>query len=95
LILYQGCQLGELRKIRIDVQALLETDIKRILKKQRAISAGNPCFKLRFSERCPVPVRHDLVDHPTDWPWSSARFYAGEEDVAPVMDPLVEFIGLG
>jgi hypothetical protein len=40
------------------------------------------------------PVRLGLVDHPTDWPWSSARFYAGGKDVAPVMDPLVEFVGL-
>ncbi|MFN8138253.1 MAG: hypothetical protein U0R49_00480 [Fimbriimonadales bacterium] len=23
------------------------------------------------------PVRHGLVQHPTDWRWSSARFYAG------------------
>src|SRR6266852_8638682 len=38
-----------------------------------------------------VPVRRGLVDHPTDWPWSSARFYAEEKDVPLVMDPLVEF----
>jgi hypothetical protein len=30
----------------------------------------------------------------TDWPLSSARFYAGEKDVALVMDPMVEFVGL-
>ena len=41
------------------------------------------------------PVRRGLMDHPTDWPWSSARFYAGEKDVPLVMDPLVEFVGLG
>lgn len=27
------------------------------------------------------PVRRGLVEHPTDWPWSSARSYAGMEDV--------------
>jgi len=41
------------------------------------------------------PVRRGLVDHPTDWPWSSARFYAGEKDVPLVMDPLAAFVGLG
>jgi len=40
------------------------------------------------------PVRRGLVDQPTDWPWSSAWFYAGEKDVTLVMDPLVEFVGL-
>ena len=41
------------------------------------------------------PFRRGLVDHPTDWPWSSARFYAGEKDVPLVMDPFVKFVGLG
>lgn len=39
------------------------------------------------------PVRRGLVSRPTDWPWSSARFYAGMKDVALPMDPLVEFLG--
>jgi putative transposase len=39
------------------------------------------------------PVRRGLVKQPTDWPWSSARFYAGVKDVVLAMDPLVEFIG--
>jgi putative transposase len=34
------------------------------------------------------PVRHGLVADPTDWPWSSARFYAGATDVPIRMDPL-------
>jgi putative transposase len=34
------------------------------------------------------PVRRGLVARPTDWPWSSARFYAGENDVLLPMDPL-------
>ncbi len=32
------------------------------------------------------PVRRGLCDLPTDWPWSSAREYAGEEDVHVNMD---------
>ena len=28
------------------------------------------------------PARRGLVAHPTDWPWSSARFYAGITDAA-------------
>jgi putative transposase len=39
------------------------------------------------------PVRRGLVNRPTDWPWSSARFYAGMEDVILPMDPLPECIG--
>jgi putative transposase len=34
------------------------------------------------------PVRRGLVKCPTDWPWSSARFYAGWPDVLLRMDPL-------
>jgi hypothetical protein len=41
------------------------------------------------------PVRRGLVDQSTDWPWSSAQFYAEAKDMALVMDPLVEFVGLG
>jgi hypothetical protein len=37
------------------------------------------------------PVRRGLVDQSTDWPW----FYAEAKDMALVMDPLVEFVGLG
>lgn len=33
------------------------------------------------------PARRGLVNCPTDWPWSSARFYAGLEDVPLKMDP--------
>jgi len=40
------------------------------------------------------PDRRGLVDQPMGWPWSSARFYPGEKDVALVMDPLLEFVGL-
>ena len=32
------------------------------------------------------PLRRDLADHPTDWAWSSARWYAGEDDVKLAMD---------
>jgi putative transposase len=32
------------------------------------------------------PVRRGLVDSPTDWEWSSARWYAGMENVRLVMD---------
>ena len=34
------------------------------------------------------PVRRGLVKRATDWPWSSARFYAGWPDVLLRMDPL-------
>jgi putative transposase len=34
------------------------------------------------------PVRRGLVAAATDWPWSSARFYAGWADVPIRMDPL-------
>jgi hypothetical protein len=40
------------------------------------------------------PVRRGLVSQATDWPWSSARFYAGAKDAALSMDRLVEFVGL-
>jgi len=40
------------------------------------------------------PARRGLIDLPTDWPWSSARFYSGEKDLALRMDPLVKFVGL-
>ncbi|MEM6554079.1 MAG: transposase [Planctomycetota bacterium] len=32
------------------------------------------------------PVRRDLVESPTDWPWSSARQYAGMDGVLLKMD---------
>jgi putative transposase len=32
------------------------------------------------------PVRRGLVEYPTDWPWSSARTYAGISDVKLVVD---------
>jgi len=32
------------------------------------------------------PVRRGLVDHPTDWEWSSARFWEGTQDVPIRMD---------
>jgi len=32
------------------------------------------------------PVRRGLVEHPTDWAWSSARFWAGGVDVPIRMD---------
>jgi putative transposase len=32
------------------------------------------------------PVRRRLVTTPTDWPWSSARFWAGSQDVPIRMD---------
>ena len=34
------------------------------------------------------PVRRGLVSNPTDWLWSSARWYAGFHDVPIAMDPL-------
>ncbi len=41
------------------------------------------------------PVRRGLVSQPTDWPWSSARFYAGSEDATLRMDSMMDFVGLG
>jgi putative transposase len=38
------------------------------------------------------PVRRGLVRQATDWPWSSARFYAGQEAIL-AMDSLAEFLG--
>jgi putative transposase len=35
------------------------------------------------------PVRRGLVLQPTDWPWSSARFWAGDRSGPLLMDPLV------
>jgi putative transposase len=34
------------------------------------------------------PVRRGLAEKPTDWPWSSARFYAGMEGALLRMDPI-------
>jgi hypothetical protein len=34
------------------------------------------------------PVRRGLVARPTDWEWSSARWYAGERSVPLTIDPL-------
>jgi putative transposase len=39
------------------------------------------------------PVRRGLVKEAVDWPWSSARYYAGWDDVNLSMDPLVDFVG--
>jgi len=39
------------------------------------------------------PVRRGLVDKPTDWVWSSARFYAQMRPVPIEMDPLPSFDG--
>jgi putative transposase len=39
------------------------------------------------------PVRRGLVSRAIDWPWSSARFYAGMTDVPIAMDSMAEFIG--
>jgi putative transposase len=39
------------------------------------------------------PVRRGLVKQASDWPWSSARYYAGRMDALLAMDPLVELIG--
>src|SRR5437762_1133567 len=36
------------------------------------------------------PVRRGLVAKPTDWPWSSARYYAGMMDVHLRMDAIAE-----
>jgi putative transposase len=38
------------------------------------------------------PVRRGLVSQPTDWPWSSARFYVGMADVVLRMDAVAEFL---
>lgn len=38
------------------------------------------------------PVRRGLVEHADDWPWSSARFYAGRAEAMLAMDSLVEFV---
>jgi len=34
------------------------------------------------------PVRRSLVEKPTDWPWSSARYWAGIDGALLAMDPL-------
>ena len=34
------------------------------------------------------PVRRGLVERPTDWPWSSARYWAGTGQVLLEMDPV-------
>ncbi|MEK6258767.1 MAG: hypothetical protein AABP62_09105 [Planctomycetota bacterium] len=34
------------------------------------------------------PVRRGLVEHPIDWAWSSARFWAGDRGVPLLMDPI-------
>jgi putative transposase len=39
------------------------------------------------------PVRRGLVKQAMDWPWSSARFYAGRSDAMLTMDPLAELVG--
>jgi putative transposase len=39
------------------------------------------------------PVRRGLVPEATDWPWSSARFYAGRQDAMLAMDPLIDYLG--
>ena len=39
------------------------------------------------------PVRRGLVEHATDWIWSSARFYAGIRPVPIEMDPLPSLDG--
>jgi putative transposase len=39
------------------------------------------------------PVRRGLVKQAVDWPWSSARFYAGMDQVLLAMDPLAAFLG--
>jgi hypothetical protein len=32
------------------------------------------------------PVKRGLVEDPLDWPWSSARWYAGQGEVLLPMD---------
>ena len=39
------------------------------------------------------PVRRGLVGEATDWPWSSARFYAGMNEAALEMDASAEVVG--
>ncbi len=39
------------------------------------------------------PVRRGLVEKPTDWIWSSARFYSGDRRVPLLMDPLPFLLG--
>jgi putative transposase len=39
------------------------------------------------------PVGRGLVEHPTDWLWSSARFYEGYSSVPICMDPLPSLDG--
>ncbi len=39
------------------------------------------------------PVRRGLVEQPTDWVWSSARFYAGQSNVPIRMDALPSLDG--
>lgn len=36
------------------------------------------------------PVRRGLVELPTDWAWSSARYWEGRDDVPLPMDPPFE-----
>jgi putative transposase len=38
------------------------------------------------------PVRRGVVKQDTDWPWSSARYYAKRIDAMLPMDPLIELI---
>ena len=40
------------------------------------------------------PVRRGLVASPTDWEWSSARWYEGEDDVKLPMDATVHLLGM-
>ena len=35
------------------------------------------------------PVRRGLVERPEDWPWSSARWYAGQRPVPLEMDAML------
>jgi putative transposase len=35
------------------------------------------------------PVRRGLAETPIGWPWSSARFWAGEKDVPLLMDSII------
>ena len=39
------------------------------------------------------PVRRGLVDSPEQWPWSSAGWYAGQQDVKLEMDPTLPEMG--
>ena len=38
------------------------------------------------------PVRRGLVESPTDWEWSSARWYEGERDVKLEMDAMLPML---